>query len=94
MCMVNLFALRSTNPKDMISHPDPIGPDNDEWLISLSNKADVTVAAWGVNGTHMNREAKVKEMVSGLWYLDTTKDGHPKHPLYLKSTLKPTRLIC
>lgn len=34
--VVNLFALRTADPVRLRSHPDPVGPDNDEMLGALS----------------------------------------------------------
>ena len=91
LCMVNLFALRATKPKDMLVHPSPIGPDNDKWLEALSRQAGVTVAAWGVNGNHLGRDSAVREFIGGLKCLKKTKDGYPGHPLYLprETELRP-----
>lgn len=83
LCMVNLFAFRATNPKDMMAADDPIGQDNDLFLLNLSKNAAIVVAAWGVNGTYRNRDRKVKNLVSNLYCFGLTKHGHPKHPLYL-----------
>jgi hypothetical protein len=32
LLVLNLFAVRATDPRDMRTHPDPVGPDND-WVI-------------------------------------------------------------
>ena len=59
MIMLNLFAYRSTDPKNLYFVNDPIGPDNDFHLRSASSKAIVTIAAWGVRGNHLNRAESV-----------------------------------
>lgn len=88
--MLNLFAFRATSPSDMMKADDPVGPDNDGWLIdSMPERA---VAAWGTHGTFMGRDRAVKQILAGrLYYLRLTKDGHPSHPLYLPGTLQPTK---
>lgn len=89
LCMTNLFAFRATDPKDMLSARDPVGPENDATLIDLSGGAGVVVAAWGTYGTHLGRGQMVRNMLPGLHCLKLTKDGHPGHPLYLRKDLVP-----
>jgi hypothetical protein len=88
--VANLFARRCTRPVHLKDPGDPIGPDNDEWLWKLASKRAVglVVAAWGVHGTLYGRDQAVARMFHRLGRplhcLGTTKDGHPRHPLYLK----------
>ena len=62
---------------------DPIGPENDAYLWSLAKGAGVIVAAWGIKGIHMGRDAVIIKMIPDLHYLKLTQKGHPRHPLYL-----------
>jgi hypothetical protein len=89
ICMANLFAFRATDPADMLAAADPVGVENDDWLERLAESAGLVVAAWGVHGTYMGRDARVKERIPDMHYLRLTKDGHPGHPLYLPKTLTP-----
>ena len=92
LCMTNLFAFRATQPDDMKAASDPTGPDNDFWLQAAGVNAGVIIAAWGVHGIYRNRAQAVTQLLSGeyqLHHLGLTKDGHPKHPLYLPKSLKP-----
>jgi len=45
--MTNLFGFRATLPKDMRAAPDPVGPDNDKWLLTSARRCGKVVAAWG-----------------------------------------------
>jgi hypothetical protein len=90
LCMVNLFALRETDPAVMKAEPHPIGPDNDFWIVEMAKQAEVVIAAWGVHGAHLRRDQAVKLLLGQkLTCLRKTKNGHPGHPLYLKKTLAP-----
>lgn len=89
LCMTNLFAFRATDPKDMMVAADPVGPENDGYLLALAGDTGVIVAAWGANGTHLGRDADVCKLLPVLHCLALTKDGHPGHPLYLRKTLTP-----
>lgn len=89
LCMTNLFAYRATSPTVMKSVPDPIGEENDGYLTSLAAGAGIVIAAWGVHGVHRKRADKVIEMIPFLHCLGVTKEGHPKHPLYLSKNCKP-----
>lgn len=89
--MLNLFAWRSTDPKGLLEPSDPVGPDNDAALLKHVGLAAVTIAAWGVGGDILGRDRAVRRLLGDhpLWHLGLTKDGHPKHPLYLRADLKP-----
>ncbi len=86
--VANLYALRSTDPKQLWKHPDPVGYENDGILRGLAHKHHEIICAWGRNA----KSDRVKQfhdfMVSygaRLLCLGTNKDGSPKHPLYLKN---------
>lgn len=86
----NLFGLRSTDPDNLKTVEDPVGPDNDRHLIEMAGQADLVVAAWGVDGGLMDRGKEVLSLLDVDWHaLTVTKDGYPGHPLYLKKSLVP-----
>lgn len=91
--VVNLFALRATDPRDMLAHPSPVGADNDEWIRHHASSAELIVAAWGVAAKGVrDRAAVVQTMLrpfGTLHCLERTVAGHPKHPLYVHSERKP-----
>lgn len=94
--VVNLFALRATDPADLTQCPDPIGPDNDQHLFSAAGGRDV-VCAWGASVPHYWRHRpagivqQLRDCGAELHHLGLTKDGHPRHPLYLRADTTPTR---
>lgn len=89
--MVNLFAYRTTLPSNLKKVKHPIGKDNDKYIVKLSKKADITVAAWGNNGNLYSRDKEVLSLVPNLKCLKVNKSGQPAHPLYLKKDLKLTK---
>ena len=91
VCMANLFAFRATDPDDMKLARDPVGPENDSWIIQLASEADIVVAAWGNHGVYRGRANAVKELVEDLHYLNINASGEPKHPLFVKSGCKPKK---
>ena len=88
LLMVNLFAYRATMPTELKNVKNPIGNDNDLHIIELSKKADIAVAAWGNEGTLLNRDKEVKKILPNLMCLKINKSGQPSHPLYQKKDLK------
>ncbi len=85
--MLNLFALVSTDPKKMLLHPDPVGPENDDHILRVCRGAQMIVACWGSLGRHVERDAKVLKILNGikLSCLGITGNKSPMHPLYLSS---------
>lgn len=91
--MTNLFALVSTDPKQLYVAADPIGPENDRYLLQAAQKADLVVAAWGAIRGIQNRCMHVLELLTAmdLVCLGTTKEGYPCHPLYVGGDTRPVR---
>lgn len=90
--VVNLFALRSRNPAALRSHPEPIGPDNDAWILrETRDPMRSVVVAWGCNARHFpGRVVAVRDMLGrATRALRITKDGHPEHPVMLPYDLMP-----
>jgi hypothetical protein len=92
--MTNIFAYRATLPDDMKAAADPIGPDNDRWLLECARRCDQVVCAWGRHGAFLGRAAAVRQLLTGfdLVCLGINGDGSPCHPLYLKKDLPLVRL--
>ena len=91
LCMTNLFAFRATDPRIMQAEADPIGPDTDAWLCDTASQASLVVAAWGVHGVHRGRDRAVLRLLEGypLMCLGLTRDGNPRHPLFMPNYAKP-----
>ena len=82
----NLFAYRATNPQELTQVDDPIGAENDYHLTEMSGSAVATIAAWGERGALRGRDTDVLRILTGsIEHLGLTKQGHPRHPLYLRS---------
>lgn len=92
LVVANLYAWRATDPRELLTAVDPVGPDNDTYLRKLLEAArdDVptrpVVAAWGANAQPA-RVVAFRELADRigvpLWCLGTTKRGAPRHPLYV-----------
>jgi hypothetical protein len=93
----NIFAYRSTDPKIMRLQKDPIGPENDKIIIKSANWSNNIICAWGTNGSHLNRGKKIEALLRvknfTLTHLGLSKDGHPKHPLYISYKVSPENWI-
>lgn len=92
--MLNLFAFRATRPSTMKQlGGSAIGPRNNEYLLATGRRAELVIAAWGSHGAHLDRGRDVRAMLAAanvrISALAFTKDGEPRHPLYLKAELTP-----
>ena len=102
MYMLNLFTFRATNPSDLPtgwiaadSAPEACGIRHREILGTYIGRAGVVVAAWGA--IEHPWKAKAIELLldaaraadKPLLCLGRTKNGDPRHPLYLPKTARP-----
>lgn len=81
--LVNLFAYRSTDPSGLLEVDDPIGRGNDRHILSCAGRAKRIVVAWGTKGCLLDRNQDVLAILPRAYCFGVTKEGHPKHPLYL-----------
>jgi hypothetical protein len=89
--VVNKFAYRATDVRELADATDPIGPMNDHHIICAMGQADIIVVAWG----RLNKLpiplwrrwrfiVKVAAMFDKPLYCFTVcADGHPGHPVML-----------
>lgn len=93
LTVVNLYALRSTDPAALSVHPDPVGPDNDRIIAENCRSPQMVIAAWGAGFRGQDRPAKVAGIFAAagqqMLCLGVTKDGHPRHPLYVPGSTMP-----
>lgn len=89
LTVVNLFALRATDPKELWKHPAPVGPDNDRHIKEqlAAHRIGVVIAAWGAHKKAAARAKAVIQMAVDagveMQCLGVSADGSPRHPLYL-----------
>ena len=95
LAVVNLYALRCTDPAGLRRHGDPVGPENDSQIAaSLAAAAAggwLVICAWGARADAA-RAAQVLAAISGAGIaplaLGLTRRGHPRHPLYVAAAMK------
>ena len=89
ICVLNLYALRSSSPRALLRHPDPVGPDNDQWLkvLAAGGCDGPVIAGWGASRIAETRETEVLDLLAGVPVvcLGATRSGAPRHPLYVRS---------
>ena len=94
--VVNLFAIRSTDPKMLYLVSEPVGQENDRFILQAAYRADKIIVGWGTEKIARERGKQVMHLLaSGLhfhtWCLGTNDDGSPKHPLYIAKHTKLRR---
>lgn len=90
--LVNLFAVRDKNPSIVDKQSDPVGPDNNEYLLRFSDEVDCAVAAWGeAEADYPKRVQQVQRTIDrNLWAIYLTGEGYPKHlARYKKGKVDP-----
>jgi hypothetical protein len=94
LTVVNLFALRASDPKELARADDPVGPGNDAAIVGavyeVLTDGGLVIAAWSAHQHPLmvERIARVREIArecaTPLRCLGHTKAGHPRHPLYVR----------
>ena len=91
LIVTNIFAFRNTDPSQMRTAKDPVGPGNVAAIVHSAKASAIVVCAWGNHGRHLERSARIRELLKGhkLHTLRVNANGEPAHPLYLPGKLKP-----
>lgn len=87
LMVVNMFGYRATDPGDLLLVDDPFGRENAPTLATaIETSNGPVIAAWGAWGP-LKQAAKVlaDEYPGQLLCLGLTKNGSPRHPLYVKA---------
>lgn len=97
--VVNLFAFRTARPSDLALVSDPVGEGNDETILSTATSSPWVMTAWGNHGilenpaTGVPRSREVQRLLVdagiSIASLGLTKQGQPRHPLYLPASTPP-----
>lgn len=95
LCMTNLFAYRATKPADLWKADDPFGPANDAHIVAIAQHAGLVLAAWGAYAHYVWRGKQVWQSLlpHQLFCLGRTKNGSPRHPLYVRKDVEPLRYV-
>lgn len=103
MQICNLFPFRATDPKALLAAEDPTGGNdvydsvNHRLIDQVARECSITVFAWGNTPIVKKLLKKFPDyrplpfVMERAHCIELSKDGAPKHPLYLKgnSELKP-----
>lgn len=86
--VVNLFSFRATDPKELVrlaKKMDVVGSRTDDVIADMSERSELTLAAWGARGTLLRRGEVVSRLLDRPLCLGTTSNGEPRQPLYVAS---------
>lgn len=93
--MVNLFAYIDTNRNTFYSVSDPVGLNNDDYLLRSAKRCETVIVAWGNEGTYKNRSDEVlytlKNKGIEIFCLMKNLSGLPRHPGRMKYVEKLER---
>jgi hypothetical protein len=90
--VVNLFAFRATDPKELRRAGYPVGPENDRHITDAARAAAKVCLAWGANVAGLERPQVVIPLLRAagapLHVLRMTRSAYPQHPLMLPSSCR------
>ncbi len=92
LSVANLFAYRAKNPKELLEADDPVGPENDHWIGTVVERADLVIVAWGSHGYLKGRSSEVLERVLAVqtpYHMGKTQRGEPLHPRSWRKVSEP-----
>lgn len=96
MVVVNTFAYRATDQKRLLEVHDPVGPDNDKYILTAAVECGTVMLAYGTpqDKRLRPRGAEVLKILTQMPNIETralklSQNGIPYHPLYLPMDTVP-----
>lgn len=90
--VVNLYAYRATDPRDLKAAGYPVGADNNDHIKTALQSAGTVCVAWGDRARGLSRPEEVLGIIARAGRsancLGITKHGLPSHPLMLASACR------
>lgn len=87
LVVINLFAYRTANPKELRGLSDPVGPHNSHHIREILQQAGRVICAWGADESVSQQDQTMMGWLDAEsiqpFCLGTTKLGAPRHPLYI-----------
>ena len=90
LIVTNVSPLRATDPREMLvagPEPEEVRRENDRSILEAASLAELVVAAYGVHGAAESRGDRIVDALVDeghtVMCLGLTKEGAPRHPLYL-----------
>ena len=91
MVVVNLFAYRATDWRELLTVTDPVGPENVRYINYALATSRRVMVAWGAHADHKGLAPRVRAMVKELAKVvpygvcvGRTASGQPRHPLMVR----------
>jgi hypothetical protein len=98
LSVVNLFGYCTAQPAVLKTVADPVGPENDGYLLSAVKEAERVVLAWGNGGELAGRDRTILALLhpyqTKLSYLQLNRSGQPRHPLYINRSSPLRPFVC
>jgi hypothetical protein len=96
LLITNVFAYRSTNPRNLALVEDPIGIPTNHTYISeamewATNSGGLVVCGWGNHGASqdLTMRSLAAKLSINLWCMALNHNQVPKHPLYISKAATP-----
>jgi hypothetical protein len=90
--VLNLFPFKSTNPKQLLNIEDVYGGIDYQLYYNIFEECEKIICAWGNESIikSLNPNMNIfNTFKHKLYCLELSKNGVPKHPLYLKQNISP-----
>jgi hypothetical protein len=93
--IANIFAYRSTDPRELKKVKNPVGLHNDLMILRAFSDCETVICGWGKHGSLWGRGEEVLRILTErlgnnrIRALKINKDGSPAHPLYIGYDVKP-----
>jgi hypothetical protein len=81
----NLFAFRTSNPKELKDSGFLVGDENDYFIVEAAKSCSLVVACWGNSGGRQAAERghhiELLLAPQDIYFFEANTDGSPRHPL-------------